>query len=147
MIPALLALAGVVIAIVVFFAFGDEDTSDEDTEPPGQTQTAVTDPPKDGEQKDPQDPVEPDVSEIEIRDGEPVGGVQEFEVAEGDELRVAIKTDAPDELHFHGFEVYLNIEPGKENELVVENADIGGVHELESHSTGVLLAEISVVPD
>ena len=51
-----------------------------------------------------------------------------------------------DELHLHAYDVYLDIVPGKTNELVVENADIEGVIELESHSTGALLAEISVVP-
>ncbi len=149
-IPALIALAGVVIAIAVFFAFGDDDTSDEDTENSGQQDVVTLPAPGTGDNKPkpkkPSKPAEPEIPEIEIRGGEPVGGVQEIEVTEGDELRVAITTDAADELHFHGYDVYLDIEPGKENELVVEKADIGGIHELESHTTGALLAEISVVP-
>ncbi len=153
-IPALIALAGVVIAIVVFFAIGDSDTADEATET---TPSAQTSGPADGEggsgadpkpekPEKPKEPAEPEVPKIEIKDGEPVGGVQEIEVSEGDELRVDITTDTADELHLHGFDVYLDIVPGKANELVVENADIGGVLELESHSTGVVIAEISVVP-
>ena len=153
-IPALIAIAAVVIAIVVFFAFGDDDTAEQDTEITQQGQTAAPSDDPDGggsaggndEPSEPKEPVEPEVSQIEIRGGEPVGGVQEIEVTEGDELRVEIETDAADELHFHGFDVYLDIEPGKTNELVVENADIGGIHELESQTTGALLAEISVVP-
>lgn len=152
-IPALIALAGVVIAIVVFFAVGDSDTADEATETTQQPKTPAT--PKDSgygkdekpnEPKEPEEPVEPEVPQLEIRDGAPVGGPLEFEVTEGDELRVEITTDAADELHLHSYEVYLDIVPGKTNVLVVENADIGGVIELESHSTSTVMAEISVVP-
>jgi len=153
-IPALIAIAAVVIAIVVFFAFGDDETAEQDTEITQQGQTAAPSDDPDGggsaggndEPSEPKEPADPEVPQIEIRGGEPIGGVQEIEVTEGDELRVEIETDAADELHFHGFDVDLDIEPGKTNELVVENADIGGIHELESHTTGALLAEISVVP-
>ncbi len=130
-IPALIALSGIIVGIVVFFGLGDDETADNPTET---TQKATM-------------PAEPEVPEIEIKGGKPVGGVQEIEVVEGDELRVDVTTDAPDELHLHGFDLYLDIVPGKTNELVVEEADIGGVLELESHTTGVVLAEISVVPN
>ncbi len=150
--PALIALTGIVVAIVVFLFVANDDTADQESET---TQQAETNPPMDDEpekdqEKDPdrqpQDTAEPEVPRIEIRNGEPVGGVQEIEVTEGDELRIDITTDAPDELHLHSYDVYLDIVPGKTNQLVVEKADIGGVVELESHSTGALLAEISVVP-
>lgn len=154
-IPALIALAGVVIAVVVFFAFGDDDTSEQDTETTKQGQfepgvevvTGGGNGGKTDKPEKPKEPAEPEIPQIEIQGGEPVGGVKEIEVTEGSELRVEITTDTADELHFHGFDVYLDIEPGKTNELVVENADIGGIHELESHTTGALLAEVSVVPD
>ncbi|MDQ2676674.1 MAG: hypothetical protein M3Y34_07670 [Actinomycetota bacterium] len=151
-VPALIALTGIVVAIVVFLFVANDDTADQESET---TQQAETNPPMDDEpekdqEKDPdrqpQDTAEPEVPRIEIRNGEPVGGVQEIEVTEGDELRIDITTDAPDELHLHSYDVYLDIVPGKTNQLVVEKADIGGVVELESHSTGALLAEISVVP-
>lgn len=150
-IPALIALAGVVIAAVVFLFVADDDTANQEAETttPAETQAeAPTDDPADSkpEKKEPSEPAEPQVPQIEIKGGEPVGGVQEIEVTEGEELRVEIETDTADELHLHGFDVYLDIVPGKTNELVVDNADIGGVLELESHTTGALLAEISVVP-
>jgi len=151
-IPALIALAGVVIAVVVFFAFGDDDTSEQDTETTKQGQfepgvEVVTGGGNGGTTDKPEKPKEPEIPQIEIQGGEPVGGVNEIEVTEGSELRVEITTDTADELHFHGFDVYLDIEPGKTNERMVETADIGGIHELESHTTGALLAEVSVVPD
>ena len=150
-IPALIALAGIVIAGGVFLFVADDDTADQETETtsPAETQAAPeAEAPGDSEggAKKDEKPAEPAVPELTIRDGEPVGGPLEVEVIQGDELRLDIKTDAPDELHLHSYDVYLDIVPGKANQLVVENADIGGVIELESHSTGALLAEISVVP-
>ena len=150
-IPALLALAGIVIAVIVFFFVANDDTADQESET---TQTAATSTTTDetGDDKDepdkekPEKPAEPEVPQLEIRDGAPVGGPLEVEVTEGDELRIDVTTDAPDELHLHTYDVYLDVAPGKTNELVVESADIGGVFELESHTTGALLAEISVVP-
>jgi hypothetical protein len=153
-IPALIALAGIIVAIAVFFAVGDDDTSEQASDTPEPAQTTAADPSGSGEgtgtgpkEPEPKEPAEPEIPEIEIKDGEPVGGVQQIEVTRGDELRINISTDAADELHLHGFEVYLDIVSGKANELVVENADIDGVFELESHSTGAVFAEISVVPD
>ena len=152
-IPALIALAGVVIAVVVFLFVANDDTADQETETttPAETQATVPDDEPgttggDEKKQKPEKPEEPAVPELEIRNGAPVGGPLEVEVTEGDELRIDITTDAPDELHLHSYDVYLDIQPGKTNELVVENADIGGVFELESHTTGALLAEISVVP-
>ena len=150
-IPALIALAGIVIAVIVFFFVANDDTADQESET---TQTAATQAPPEGTGNDeeepdkekPEKPAEPEVPQLEIQDGAPVGGVLEVEVTAGDELRIDITTDAPDELHLHAYDVYLDIAPGKTNELVVENADIEGIIELESHSTGALLAEISVVP-
>ena len=147
--PALIAVAGIVIAVAVWLFVANDDTADQGSETTQQAETRSA-PEGDGVDKlgkeKSQKPAEPAVPEIKIENGAPVGGVAEIEVTEGDELRVAITTDAPDELHLHTYDVYLDIVPGKTNELVVESADIGGIFELESHSTAALIAEISVVP-
>jgi hypothetical protein len=150
-IPALIALADIVIAVIVFLFIANDDTDDQESEAAPQAQASTTTPEDSGddeepEKEKPEKPAEPDVPQLEIQNGEPVGGVLELEVTAGDELRIDITTDAADELHLHSYDVYLDIVPGETNELVVENADIEGVIELESHSTGALLAEISVVP-
>ena len=150
-IPALIAFAGVVIAVIVFLFVANDDTADQESETTqtAETQTTPEDDSDSGDKSEsdkPEKPAEPEVPQLEIQNGEPVGGPLELEVTAGDELRIDITTDAPDELHLHSYEVYLDIVPGETNELVVENADIEGVIELESHSTGALLAEISVVP-
>jgi FtsP/CotA-like multicopper oxidase with cupredoxin domain len=148
--PALIAVAGVVIAVAVWLFVANDDTADQESETTQQVETAPP-PGNEGEgqkkQDDkPEEPQEPAVPQIEMQGGEPVGGAQEIEVAEGDELRIEVITDTPDELHLHGFDLYFDIVPDKTNQVVVESADIGGVFELESHTTGALLAEISVVP-
>jgi hypothetical protein len=153
-VPALIALAGVVIAVVVFFFVANDDTADQESETTEQAQTATPSEAKGEGQGDgkpqkpekPERPAEPEVPEIQIEGGEPVGGVQEIEVTSGEDLRIDVRTDAADELHLHGFDLYFDVVPGKTNEIVVENADIEGVLELESHTSGALLAEIAVVP-
>lgn len=147
-VPALIALAGVVVAVAVFLFVADDDTANEESETTQQTQTAADDVATDEKpNKGKADkPSKPDVPQIVIEGGGPVGGVQKIEVTSGEELRVDVKTDVADELHLHGFDLFFDIVPGKTNRVVVPNADIEGVVELESHSTGALLAEISVVP-
>ena len=146
-VPALIALAGVLIAIAVYFFVLNDDTADGPTETSPSAQTGQAEPPgPQGGSGKPDEPEEPEVPLIEIADGEPVGGVKEIEITEGEEIRIQVKTDAPDELHLHTYDVYLDVAPGKPAELVVPRADIGGVVELESHTTGVPIAEISVVP-
>lgn len=150
--PALIAIAGIVIAVAVWLFVANDDTADQESETTQTAEATTTpedkgeDPPDKDKPDKPEKPEEPAIPEIDIQGGEPVGGVAEIEVTEGDEIRVNITTDAPDELHLHSYEVYLDIVPGKTNQLFVENADIGGVIELESHTTGALIAEISVVP-
>jgi hypothetical protein len=82
---------------------------------------------------------------VEVRDGKPVGGVQELEFESGEEARFEVVADAADELHFHGYDLYIDVGPGKPTEVKFD-ADIEGLFELESHTTGELLAEVSVVP-
>jgi len=148
-VPALIALAGIIIALVVFFFVIDEDTGDQERETTVSEETTA--PPDDSsaggdKPEKPEKPEEPEVPELEIKGGEPVGGAQELEFTEGEEIRINVVTDTEDELHLHGYDLYFDIVPGGPNEVLVESADIGGVFELESHTTGVVLAKISVVP-
>jgi len=145
-VPALLALAGVVLAVVLFLVLKD-DTADDDSvtsTPSGQTTPA--DPSNDaGEKADKPKPEKPELPVVEVAAGKPVGGVQELEFKSGEEARFEVMADAVDELHFHGYDLYVDVVAGKTTDVSFK-ADIEGVFELESHTTGELLAEISVVP-
>ena len=82
---------------------------------------------------------------IQIKGGEPVGGIQEIEVTEGDDLRFTVESDEAYEIHLHGYDVSEEVEAGGTVDFDVK-ADIGGVFEAEIEDTAVQIAEISVVP-
>lgn len=147
-VPALIALAGVVVAVGLFLLLKD-DTADEDSTV-AQTTPAANSGQEggagDGQKPEkPPKPEPPEVPVVEVKGGQPVGGVQELEFKSGEEARFEVVADAADELHFHGYDLYVDVTPGKPSEVKFD-ADIEGLFELESHSTGELLAEISVVP-
>lgn len=151
-VPALIALAGVVVAVALFLVL-KSDTADKDTELSGdsavQGQTQPTGEPDaggGGSKPDPKPEPKPEIPTIEIKDGEPVGGVQEIEILSGSEGAFKVTSDVDDELHFHGYDAYIDLVAGKPKEFSFK-ADIEGLFELESHTTGVVLAEISVVPN
>ena len=144
---------GLVLVVVLFVVLSGGDDS-SDSPPDGQSTQAASpsggygnpSPPQSQAPADePSKPEKPDVPVIEIRDGEPVGGVQEIEFESGSEASFAVRSDAADELHFHGYDAYIDVAPGKTVEHEFK-ADIEGLFELESHTTGVVMAEISVVP-
>ena len=147
-VPALIAFAGVVVAVGLFLVLKD-DTADEDSTVAPTTPAVNADQGEgaaDGQKPEKQPrPDEPEVPVVEVKGGEPVGGVQELEFESGEEARFEVVADAADELHFHGYDLYVDVTPGKPAEVKF-NADIEGLFELESHSTGELMAEISVVP-
>jgi hypothetical protein len=145
-VPALIALVGVVVAVGLFLLLKDDTADDEATitNPPATTSEGGGD----GSEPDkPEKPPEPELPVVEIRDGQPVGGVQEFEFENGEEARFEVESDAADELHLHGYDLEFEVKPGKPTEVTFEaGAEGEGTFELESHTTGELLAEISVVP-
>ena len=145
--PALFALAGVVVAVGLFLVL-KEDTADEDatvSSPPEQSATGEgPDEGKDDGKK--QKPEKPELPLIEIKGGQPVGGVQALEFRVGDEVKIEITADPADEVHLHGYDLTLPIPAGKTRALAFE-ATLDGGYELESHVTGAPLANIAIVPD
>ncbi len=142
--PGLLAVGGIVLAIVLFVVLRDND-GDGGREPAEVAAVAQdsNDEPKKPKPKPKRE--KPDIAAIEVEDAEPVGGVQKLEFDSGSEILVEVTSDVDDELHLHGYDVYLDLKASRPATLEVP-ADIEGRFELESHTTGVVLAEISVVP-
>jgi hypothetical protein len=141
--PALLALAGVVVAVVLFIVLRDADSSDD-----GGTTTTTTTPtaqqPADEQPAD-QEPAGPSVPVIEIQNGQPVGGVQEIEVAKGDDIRFIVDSDVDEEVHLHGYDIAKGVTAGGKVEFDVP-ATIEGVFEVELEHSVVPIAEITVTP-
>jgi FtsP/CotA-like multicopper oxidase with cupredoxin domain len=134
----LAAVAVAVLAFVIAQPGDDEDGGEQAATTPAQTETrggtaddggAVA--PTEAEEEPPPPP-EPAVTRLRIRGGEVVGGAQDIEVARGDTVRIVVSSDAPDEIHLHGYDITRNPAPGKPA-LFQFTADAEGAFEIESH--------------
>ena len=125
-----LAVAVVVVAFVIARP-GDDDgddqvastvTAETQTErSPTATAPSAPEPPADG----------PDATVIELT-GHEVGEVADVTVRKGDRVRLVVRSDEPDEIHVHGYDVSRDAGPGKPARFSFE-ATIEGLFEIESH--------------
>ena len=70
---------------------------------------------------------------ITLKNAEPVGGVKTLTATKGDAVRIVISSDAPDEVHLHGYDIEREAEPGKPA-VIRFKANLEGSFELESHT-------------
>ena len=128
---ARLALAAVAVVAVtaLFIALSGDDDSSSD-----ESTTAVTSTTTDAK-----------VPTIVIKDGEPVGGIQDLSFSEGDDIRFRVESDADSEIHFHGYDISMDVKAGGSVEFDVP-ATIEGVFEVEIEETATQIAEITVNP-
>jgi FtsP/CotA-like multicopper oxidase with cupredoxin domain len=134
-----LVVAAVAVAVLAFVIAqpGDDDGGEQAATTPAQTDTG--DGSGDGgaqaptaTEEEPPPPPEPEVTRIRIRDGSVVGGPQDIEVTRGDTVRIVVTSDAPDEIHLHGYDITRNPEPGRPARFQFR-ADAEGAFEIESH--------------
>ena len=85
------------------------------------------------------------VPTIEIKDGEPVGGIQDLSVNNGDDIKFRVDSDAAWEIHFHGYDIPMDVKTGGSVTFDVP-ATIEGVFEVEIEQTATQIAEITVNP-
>ena len=141
---AAIAVIGVIAAVVLFVVLRDDD--DEPTVA-ATTTTETTTPANgggDGGEK-PEPPPEPELATIVVKNGQPVGGVQELEFDKGGRIRFLVESDIDEEVHLHGYDVSTEVSAGGEVEFDVA-ATIEGVFEVELEESVVPLAEITVGP-
>ncbi len=89
-----------------------------------------------------------DVSEvptIEVRDGEPVGGVQTLEFSAGEEARFRVSSDEAEEIHVHGYDIAKEVPAGGTIEFDFP-AELEGIYEAELEGLGVQIAELRINP-
>jgi FtsP/CotA-like multicopper oxidase with cupredoxin domain len=158
------ALVVAVLAFVIANPGGDDDSGEQaaqtttQAETGGETapaETTETDTETDTEtetetEAEPVEPPEPEVTRIQIRGGEVVGGPPEITVQNGDVVRIVVSSDAPDDIHLHGYDVEKQAAPGQPARFRV-NADIEGSFEIESHvaedaGRDPLVARLNVEP-
>jgi len=147
------AIAAGAAAIVVLFLVlrpgGDDEAAPSPIPTPSPTQTESPSPTETEAPSPTEEPTEtpaPDVIEIEIEveDGE-VRGPGEFEVTQGERVRIVVQADVSDEVHVHGYDILGEVTPD-EPAVIVFRADAPGVYEVELEGAGLLLLELSVVP-
>ncbi len=144
---ASLAIAAVIaIVAVVVLRPGSEEADDAHRSTPGE-RTQATSKPQSGSGRAERRAPAPEAryETIRFEDGRPVGGARDITVRSGDTVRLAVRSDRAEEIHIHGYDRYLEVEPGK----VVRArfpARLEGVFELEAHSDGTLLANLRVEP-
>jgi FtsP/CotA-like multicopper oxidase with cupredoxin domain len=135
------AVAVAVVAFVIAQPGDDEDGGGRAATTPAQAETEATAdggttgggaeaPPENEEEPPP--PPEPDVTRIQMRGGEAVGGARDIEVSQGDTVRIVVTSDAPDEIHLHGYDITRNPAPGRPARFRFR-ADAEGAFEIESH--------------
>ncbi len=83
--------------------------------------------------------------QVDVADGQPVGGVQELKVSKDTDVRIEVDVDTPQEIHVHGYELEAEATPG-EPAVFEFTADIEGIFEVESHAADALLARLVVEP-
>ncbi|HEX6194902.1 MAG TPA: hypothetical protein VFZ37_03265 [Jiangellaceae bacterium] len=81
--------------------------------------------------------------EITIADGEVSPPFDTYEVARGADVRIEVTSDTADELHLHGYDLGLEVEPG-EPAVLEFTADIEGRFELETHELGLPVLQLEV---
>ena len=137
---ALVAVAALVAVVVLFvvLAGGDDDGSGDGTTT---TQTAT----KTQATTTTKTTTVPAAEEIVVRDGKPVGGVQDLDFNSGDQIRFVVRSDVADEVHVHGYDKSEDV-PANGSVRFTFPASIEGVFEVELEGRGVQIAELRVSP-
>lgn len=140
-----LLVAAALVAVAAFVVLSPDDDDEPAGTTAGERQSAAGDAetggsPNEGAPKRPAAPV------IEIEDGQLQGGVERIEVEKGETIRFQVRSDAPDEIHVHGYELTKPVRPGRSTTFRFP-ADLEGVYEVEAHEIGdVPIAELRVSP-
>ena len=140
---AILVAVAAVIAVAAFVVLRPEDEGEpERTETA--TQPAETAPQRTTPERAPEArPREPEIQTIRVSGGRPVGGVQTIETEQGETVRFRVRTETPQEVHLHGYDITENSTATKPAEFRFE-ADETGIYELEIHGTHTQIAELKV---
>jgi hypothetical protein len=129
------------VVVVLFIVLSGGDDSDSDSGPTTAATTQTSEPGGGGGGGGASQE-----ATIEIKDGEPVGGIQDLSFTAGDDIRFTVESDADYEIHFHGYDIAKDVKAGGSVSYDVP-ATIEGVFEVEIEDTATQIAEITVNPD
>lgn len=80
---------------------------------------------------------------VDYRDGEVTGDAGRVEIPLGAEVTLTVTSDVADEVHLHGYDESVPVQPGQPATLRF-TADIPGVFEFELEQTGARLGALQV---
>ena len=144
---AWLAVAAVIAVVaVVVLRPGSEQADDARQSSPTERPLPTSEPPPgSGRTERGGTPPEAGYETILFEDGQTLGGARDITVQSGDTVRIAVRSDRAEEIHIHGYDRYLKVEPGRVARVRFP-ARLEGVFEVEAHSDGTLLANLRVEP-
>jgi hypothetical protein len=133
----------VVIAIVAIVVLAD--TSEDDTEPNPAAATAT--PTATAEESSPEET--PTATPTPTPKPQPplltADKVTELEFTEGETVRFRVRSDGPEEVHVHGYDISKDVEAGQTATMSFK-ATITGIFEIEFEESGTQIAELKVEP-
>jgi hypothetical protein len=153
-----IGLGALVLAVILFILLRPDDSDDAsatDTTPTGQTTTTVettteattevtTTVQTTTEQTTTTEPADEAVRvRIRVENAQPVGGVQDHEVDEGDEVLLIVTADVEDEVHLHGYDLPAAVAPGQPARIRFD-ANLVGEFEIELEERGVPIGNLVV---
>jgi hypothetical protein len=80
-----------------------------------------------------------------VVNGAPTGGIVREKVNKNDRVVLIVRSDVADHIHLHGYDIMLDVAPGKPARLPFKAA-IPGRFEVELEDRGVQIADITVNP-
>lgn len=92
-------------------------------------------------------PAEPAATEIVVQGKAVEGGTADIEATKGEVVSLTVSSDEPGEVHVHGYELTLDVEPGAPATVSFE-ATLDGIYDVELHLADgeVELARLTVNP-
>jgi hypothetical protein len=121
-----LIVAAVVVAVLAF-VIASPGGDDEPSKASQTTATTTTE-----TQTEAPAPPKPTATRIDIRGGEVAGGPAEIHAKDDDTVVIVVSSDAPDDIHLHGYDIEKRVEPGKPARFRFK-ANLEGEFEIESH--------------
>jgi hypothetical protein len=97
------------------------------------------------DEPEPQESPTPEGNVVRVRvAGGNVQGVEDtVDLAIGEKLTIIVRSDAADEVHVHGYDLFDDVGPGEQARIEL-TADIPGVFEVELEDEHLLLFELQV---
>lgn len=135
------------MAVVILFLVLWPGPSDQDAAPHSRATSAQSPGLASGSMEaSPSPSAEPKSVQIDVtlRGGQ-VQGPREFEVSRGQQVHIVIDADVADEVHVHGYDLMVDVQPGRPAELTFK-ATAPGVFDVELEDAGLLLFQLKVSP-